>query len=168
VDQHKSQLDDRAVLRVLSAVTEDIRERLPAKDAKALSSAEDARAAIAALIATVGGRNIDASSITFEGSRAGPAARELLATLQQDPQIGPGLELELANPPSDAQKSPELALAGAVILGALISWLQTTMEIEINRGKDGKLYFSFRLKKEASNGNTMGGLVETVGRLIGL
>ena len=168
MDQRISELDDRTVLRVLSAVTENLREQLPANEARAIGSADDARAALAALIETAAGQKIDPASITFEGPQAARAAREVLVTLWQDPQTRLVVEPELANPPSDAQKSPELALAGAVILGALVSWLRTTIEIEVNRGKDARLDFSFRLKKEASGDKIISDAAQTVGRLIGL
>jgi hypothetical protein len=97
------------------------------------------------------------SAVTTSGTLAAIRRKSVLRrssgpALWQDPPTRLVVEPELPNPPSDVQKSPELALAGAVILGALISWLQTTIEIEMNRGKDGKLDFSFRLKKEATSG----------------
>jgi hypothetical protein len=48
----------------------------------------------------------------------------------------------------------ELAIASAVILGSLIAWLQTSVEIQMHR-KDGKLDFSFKLKKDKTEGKTL-------------
>jgi hypothetical protein len=167
MDQRISKLDDRAVLRVLSAVTENLREELAAKETRVIGSVDDARLAIAAFIESKAGQKIDARAIAFEGPQAAQVARELLETLWEDPQVRSAVEVELANPPSDSQKSPELALAGAVILGALISWLQTMIEIEGSR-KDGKFDFSFKLKKRASGDKIVSAAARTVSRLIGV
>ena len=66
----------------------------------------------------------------------------------------------VANPPADSQKSVELAIASAVILGSLIAWLQTSVEIQMHR-KDGKLDFSFKLKKDKTEGKTLAAVATT-------
>ena len=71
------------------------------------------------------------------------------------------------NPPADSQKSVELAIAGAVILGSLVAWLQTSIEIKVNR-KGGKLDFSFNIKKDATQGKTLHDIAKTVAGLIPL
>jgi hypothetical protein len=168
MDQRITRLDDRFVLRVLSAVTENLREGLPTRDATAIGSVDDARAAVAALIESAGGKKIDSSSIDFDGPGAARAARGLLNAMLSDPETQLLVETELANPPSDAQKSPELALAGAVIMGGLVTWMQTSIDIGINRHKDGTLDYSFKLKKEATGEKLMDKIATTVSSLIGL
>jgi len=168
MDQRITRLDDEAVLRILSAVTENLREEFPVTETKAIGSADDARAAVAALIEFTDGKKVDSTSITFDGPKAARATRELLNAMLNDPDTQPLVESELENPPSDAQKSPELALAGAVILGGLITWMQTTIDIGINRQKDGTLDYSFRLKKKASGDKLVSNLAKTVSSLIGL
>jgi hypothetical protein len=165
MDERITRLDDRGVLRTLSAVTEKLREELPEAETKAIGSADDARAAVAALVETGDGKKIDPASITFVSPGA---ARALLNAMLNDPDTQPLVEPELANPPSDTQKSPELALAGAVILGGLITWMQTAIDIGINRHKDGTRDYSFRLKKKASGDKLLSNLTKTVGSLIGL
>lgn len=59
----------------------------------------------------------------------------------------------------------ELAIASAVILGSLIAWLQTSVEIQMHR-KDGKLDFSFKLKKDKTEGKTLAAVATTVANLI--
>ena len=115
MDQRITRLDDHAVLRILSAVTENLREELPVTETKAIGSADDARAAVAALIESTDGKKIDSTSITFDGPRASRVARELLNAILNDPDTQPLVESELANPPSDAQKSPELAQLSWVV-----------------------------------------------------
>jgi hypothetical protein len=46
----------------------------------------------------------------------------------------------------DAARSVELALGAAVILGALVTWLQTKFEIEIKH-EDGQTSFHFSARK---------------------
>jgi hypothetical protein len=167
MDSRISQLDDRAVLRVLSEVTQNLREELPEKELKRVSTTEEARAAVAALITAGGGRQINPDSIVIEGPAAVQAARGILQALWNDPAHRAAVEPALTSPPADAQKSPELAVAGAVILGALISWLQTTIDIEVNR-KDGKLDFAFKLRKEPAANNVISATAKTVSHLIGL
>jgi len=167
IKQRISQLDDRAVLQVLSEAGQNLREQLSDKEAMVIGNADDARAAVAALMVAGDGDIIDANSIIFEGPQAARAARELLMTLLEDPDARLAVEPVIENPPADSQKSPELAVAGAVILGALITWLQTAIEIEVNR-KDGKLDFNFKLKKKASNSNIISVTAKTVSRLIGV
>lgn len=166
--QRIQELDDRTVLRLLSAVTQNLREQLTTKEATLLGTADDARAAMAALIESQTGQKVEASSIAFDGPKAAGAARQILAILWEDPQTRPAVDPELVNPPSDSQKSPELALAGAVILGALVSWLQTKVEFEMNRGKDGKYQFRFSAKKGAAGEGIIRNTVQTVTHLIGL
>ncbi len=168
MDERIARLDDRTVLRLLGAVTEDLREEIPEGDLKSIGCSDDARAAVAALVESEDGITIDASAIAFEGPTAAPAARELLNAMLDDPHSRSAVESELATPPADAQKSPELALASAVILGALITWMQTSIDIGINRHKDGTVDYSFRLKKKSSGEGTIRQVTKTVASLVGL
>jgi hypothetical protein len=114
------------------------------------------------------GITIDAPTIAFDGPTAATTARELLSAMLNDPHSRSVVESELAAPPADAQKSPELALAGAVILGGLIIWMQTSIDIGINRHKDGTVDYSFRLRKKPSGEGTLRQVTKTVTGLIGL
>lgn len=78
------------------------------------------------------------------------------------------MEAELAKPPEDGQKSPEFALAGAVILGCLITWMQTNIDIGVNRHKDGTVDYSFKIRKKASGERLIRQVTKTVGNLIGI
>ena len=46
--------------------------------------------------------------------------------------------------------------------------MQTTMDIGINRHKDGTLDYSFRLKKKGSGDKLISNVTKTVSSLIGL
>jgi hypothetical protein len=50
MDERIARIDDRTVLRLLSAVTEDLREQIPEADLKSIGCSDDARAAVAALV----------------------------------------------------------------------------------------------------------------------
>ena len=102
----------------------------------------------------------------FAGDQPEPAiAREVLGLLLSDPATQKVAMETVGNPPPDSQKSVELAIAGAVILGSLIAWLQTSVEIQMQR-KDGKLDFSFKLKKAATDGTTLATIAKTVAKLV--
>jgi hypothetical protein len=159
------QFDDRTVLGILSQVTADLHERLPGSETSAVASLSDARAAIAALLEQQGESSVDPESI-FAADQPDPAsARHVLDLLLADPETKEAAAEAVANPPADSQKSVELAIAGAVILGSLIAWLQTSVEIQMHR-KDGKLGFSFKLKKEATKGKTLADVAKSVAKLI--
>jgi len=168
MDERITRLDDRTVLRLLGAVTENLREEIASGELKSIASADDARAALAALVESEDGRKIEASAIAFDGPAAARSARELLNTMLDDPDTRSVVESELVTPPADAQKSPELALAGAVILGGLITWIQTSIDISINRHKDGTVDYSFRLRKKSSGEGTIRQVANAVTSLIGL
>ena len=76
-----------------------------------------------------------------EGSHAAQA-RALLRLMLQDPATHAVVQPLIDNPPDDEQRSVELTLAGGVILGGLVTWLQTKVEIDVQR-KGGKTDFGF-------------------------
>jgi hypothetical protein len=85
--------------------------------------------------------------------------------LLQDPETRAVTEALIANPPDDEQRSIELAIAGAVILGGLITWLQTKLEIEVHR-KDGKTEFRFHLRKDPTKDSLLRNTAKQVGKLL--
>jgi hypothetical protein len=159
------QFDDRTVLGILSQVTADLHEQLPDSQTSTIASLSDARAAISALLEQQGAGSVDPKRIFADEQPDPSVARQVLALLLTDSETKNSAAEAVANPPADSQKSVELAIAGTVILGSLITWLQTSIEIEIHR-KDGKLEFSFKLKKNATEGKTLADVAKTVAKLI--
>jgi hypothetical protein len=158
--------DARTVLAVLSQTTADLREAMPAAENSAIRSMTDARAAVAALLEQEGiNLALDPDRIFPDEEANTGAARQVLQVLWTDPRTQTVVEDALAQPPSDTQKSVELAMAGAVVLGALITWLQTVVEIKIAR-KEGKLDFEFKLKKESTDKSTLSEVAKTVASLV--
>jgi hypothetical protein len=159
-----SRLNDRTVLAALSQATADVTEQRLA-GSTVIASQADARAAIAALLAQQGVRVIEPESV-LPDERLDPAvAREVLDLLLEDSEMHDAAEEATLNPPADTQKSVELAAAGAVILASLVTWLQTSVEIELHR-KDGMLEFGFKLKKAATGEKTLVDIANTIGKLI--
>lgn len=159
------ELDDHTVLGVLSQVSADLHEQLPSSETSAIASLSDARAAIAALLEQQGMGSVDPESVFVEDQPDPAAARQILELLLTDSETKEAAAEAVANPPADSQKSVELAIAGAVILGSLMAWLQTSIEIQMHR-KDGKLDFSFKVKKNATEGKTLADVAKTVSKLI--
>jgi hypothetical protein len=159
------QFDDRTVLGILSQVTADLHEQLPKSETSAIASLSDARAAIAALLEQQGAGSVEPESIFPEDQPDPVVGRHILDLLLTDSETKEAAAEAVANPPTDSQKSVELAIAGAVILGSLTAWLQTSVEVQMHR-KGGKLDFSFRLKKGATGGKTLADVAEIVAKLI--
>lgn len=158
-------LDNRTVLRILSQVTTEIHEQLPSAERAAVPTLPDARATVAALLEQQGMGILDPKSI-FAQDQADPViARRVLDLLLTNSETARLAEEAVADPPSDSQKSLELAIGGAVILGSLVAWLQTAVEIEVRR-KNGKTEFRFNLKKAATDRKTLADLAKTVSKLI--
>ena len=158
-------LDDRTILGILSQVTADLHEQVPGAEASTIACSDDARAAISALLEQQGARSLAPESIFAEDELNAAAHRRVLDLLLADPATREAAREAVASPPADSQKSVELAAASAVILGSLIAWLQTSLEIQILR-KDGKVEFSFKLKKGATAGKTLADVARTVGKLM--
>jgi hypothetical protein len=132
-------LDDNTALRILSALTADLMDDVgePPK----IGTMEDARDALGAFLSEAGvSRPADLDHL------GGDAARELLILLAEDPMTADRIRALVAAPPDDEQRSVELALGAAVILGALVTWLQTKFEIEIKH-EDGQTSFHFSARK---------------------
>ena len=92
-------------------------------------------------------------------------ARTLLGLLLQDAATRPAAEALVRDPPDDAQRSPEVIVAAAVVLGALIGWLQTQVEIYVSL-KGGEMDSRFNLKKEASDKDVISQVAGAISSLL--
>jgi hypothetical protein len=165
MSQPIEQFDDAAVLRILSEVTGELKEQLTRSEAAAVASLADARAVIAALLEQQNSGSVDYERLFSENQSDPKVARHLLTLLMTDADTKDVANGSVENPPTASQKSVELAIGGAVILGSLVAWLQTAIEIEILR-KDGKSEFTFRMKKDATKGKTLTDIAKTIAKLI--
>lgn len=158
-------LDDSTVLRILSHLTEQLRDEISDQGHNSIWSADEARSAVALLLESNGVASMEPSAVVADEAAAAEQGRALLRLFWEDETVRPKVEELLAHPPEDTQKSVELAIATAVVLGGLITWLQTHIEIDIAR-KEGKTEFSFKLKKEKTSDDLIKKVVEPVSKVI--
>ncbi|HEY0468591.1 MAG TPA: hypothetical protein VGC79_30560 [Polyangiaceae bacterium] len=155
-------LDDRTVLRILSEATMELREGLPEAERSRAATEDEARAALVTLL-DLGGQT---SRIDAVNAVATPgAARALLSQLLADPATRAIVAPVVSDPPEDTQKSIELATSGAIVLGALIAWLQTSFELVVQR-KDGKTDFSFRMRKKDTSADLLSATAKAVENIL--
>ncbi|MFE7113880.1 hypothetical protein ACFU99_00415 [Streptomyces sp. NPDC057654] len=154
-------LTGRSVQLSLQEIAEDLGGSDPAHTPL---DASEAHALIEALL-RAGGRSSEAAAAALEGVHDPAAARRLLAELSQDAETAQLTAAVLADPPTDEQMSVEHAVAAAVLLGALVSWLQTKVDIEIKR-TEGKTEFRFRLTKQPASAGLLRDLARLVSRIL--
>jgi hypothetical protein len=154
-------LSDRSVLLSLQELAETVGSDV----AEVAPDEQEAVELLAALLASTGLPPEPATALREEGA-AVEAGRKLLGHALLDPDTErPAAEI-VTDPPSDDQMSVELAVAAAVVLGALIAWLQTKIDIRVSR-KDGKSEFEFRATKAATQPALLRQVAETVAGILG-
>jgi hypothetical protein len=164
-DPGVARLSDRQILLVLGYLTEDMREQVDDAAGAAPTSEAEARAVLASFLAASGHATaVDLESIV-PNADAIPLGRELLTMLLQDEASVDAAREHVDHPPEDSQMSIELAIGAAVVLGLLITWLQTKVEIHASR-EGGETSWSFNLHKEATDPDTISEVAATVSRFI--
>jgi|MudIll2142460700_1097286.scaffolds.fasta_scaffold268427_1 hypothetical protein len=159
-------LDNATVLRIISHLTAQLREEMSEQALSVIQSEEEARLAIAALLESSDAYDSAGSSeLLANEAVAVVQARVLLQLLWEDETLRPRVEALIVHPPEHTQRSVELALATAIILGGLISWLQTKIEIEIVR-KEGKTDFRFHLIKDKTSNKIIGEVVKPISKVV--
>ena len=159
-------LSDREVILVLSQLTQELREADPGTSETPVVSESDARAALASFLAASGDRaSVDPEMILPDDSDALGAGRELLTALLEDNVSAAPARALVAEPPEDSQMSIELAIGAAVVLGLLITWLQTKVEIHVAR-EGGATSWSFDFRKDATDPKVIEDVTTTVRQLI--
>ncbi|WP_433190002.1 hypothetical protein [Actinoallomurus sp. CA-150999] len=154
-------LSGRSVLLSLQEIAEDIGTT---DTTRTPLDADEAESLLSALL-----RVSEQPSVTISGlpeQRMLTAARRLLTHIAEDPDTAESAGAVLADPPADEQMSVETAATAAVVLGALVAWLQTKVDIRIIR-KEGKSEFEFRLTKTASSAPLLRELSAVIARLLG-
>jgi hypothetical protein len=154
-----AKMDDATVIRVLSHLTLEVQKKLPPTQSS-VRSLDEAKQALAALIATDADPNL---LVTEESAEA--VGRKLLNLVSEESEIQDRARDLIAEPPEENQRSLAVATAVAVVMGALISWLQTKVEIEVTR-KGSKTSFRFQMCKEASNSKLISDVVSTVRKIL--
>ena len=155
------QLEDRTVLMILNHLTQELLEEIPESERRTIQSEDEARQAVVALLQQTQITSVSPTEVIPADAQAERAARETLNLLLKDPSTAPQVQALIEQPPADSQLSVELALSGAIVLGVLITWLQTKVHLKVSR-KGGKAEFEFELKKDASSDT----LIKTVAKTV--
>jgi len=160
-----AELHDREVLAILGQVTEDLQASAAAPSAP-IADDQEARAALAAFLRTTGViEDATPNAIVADDIAATELSREVLTVLLEDEASSALATEAVQSPPADDQMSIELAMAGAVVLGALITWLQTKVHIKVKR-EAGETSFEFELLKDATDKDTIKNVASTVAKMI--
>lgn len=163
---HRAELDEGTALLVLSYATEELRS-LALDGSEPLVSVEEARQTLAQLMERMGVRhNIEADKLVDE-SRSGDTARRVVDLLRADPAVGGLVDDLIEHPPENQQMSVEVAIATAVILGALVTWLQTKISLKVQRTPKGTV-IDFELLKGSADKETVDSVVKASARALGL
>ncbi|MEU9365786.1 hypothetical protein AB0D78_29020 [Streptomyces avermitilis] len=161
--QRVDALSDSSVILALQELT----ETLPgAEDGSGVRSEADARAAVVRLLAEAGVADLDPDELLASEDEAMTAARRLLSLAVADPDTGRVAEDLVRDPPLDEQMSLEAAITGAVVLAALVGWLQMKISLHVWR-KGDRTEFDFRVGKQAASPEVLRSVAETVSGLLG-
>lgn len=154
-------LSDRSVILSLQELAEDIIDPDPTRTP---SDPDEAQALVNALLAADATSTSTPQIVAMPETECLQVARQLLAHLVQDPDTAIPAKKILLDPPAAEQMSVETAVNAAAVLGALIAWLQTKVDIKITR-KQGKSEFEFRLTKNPTSTSILRDLAAVVARL---
>lgn len=160
-------LADRSVLLALQEITEDVGSGLgqgaEGNRSRTPADMQEAQELVAEFLRVQGQPDVAVSDLPQDEADA--AARRLLALLSSDPDTSDAAAAVLADPPSDEQLSVDSAVTAAVVLGALVTWLQTKIDIRIER-KDGRSEFEFRLTKNEAPPGLLNQIASIVSRIL--
>lgn len=145
-------LADHEVCLALSHLTLELRGTAASDRPVVAADEREARELLASLLASEG-FEVAAAGILPEGAGAAEA-RRALATMADDPVTADLASGLLREPPRDEQMAIEEAAISAVVLGAVIAWLQTRVDIEVSR-RDGRTTWSFHLSKSSTDPKTL-------------
>jgi hypothetical protein len=159
-------LPQRSVLLSLQEVTEDLAsiepERFP-------TDADEAAALLDHLLRAEGLITAgDAASRLLDDDavdEASAVARRVLQHLLEDPDTAGPTRDVVADPPKDTQLSVDSVVVGAVVLAALVAWLQTKVDLRIRR-RHGTTEFDFHLTNKATGTGTLRRVASVVAALL--
>lgn len=93
------------------------------------------------------------------------AARRLLAHLNADADTAPQTSAILADPPTGDRLGVETAATDLVVLAAIVTWLQTKIDIRVKH-QNSRWEFDFRLTKKPVPTSVLRRLAGTVSRIL--
>ncbi|MFE5860237.1 hypothetical protein ACFQ77_06720 [Streptomyces virginiae] len=153
-------LDERSLVLALQEVTETLTaEAAPESLPRDRDEAHDL---LAAFLREGGHDAAELAPLDEPGQYA--AARRVLTQLARDPETRAVAEPVLADPPADTRLGAELVGPSLVTMAALVTWLQTKVDVRIKR-KDGKTEFEFRVTKNTAPATVLKDMAAMVARL---
>ena len=158
-------LSDEEVLAVLQELTAEIRDDLPSEERDSVDSEAAARQVLASLITGTDSPPEPGDPGT-ESAWAMTAARQVLGAALEDPEAAEVARRLTADPPQNEQMIVLGGLEVAIVLGALVTLLQTKVHLKVQR-KDGQTEVSFEVKKSASETSLISQVVKIAGGLFG-
>ena len=160
-------LSDEEVLAVLQELTAEIRDDLPSEERDSVDSEAAARQVLASLIESTGTDSPpEPGDPGTESAWAMTAARQVLGAALEDPEAAEVARRITADPPQNEQMIVLGGLEVAIVLGALVTLLQTKVHLKVQR-KDGQTEVSFEVKKSASETSLISQVVKIAGGLFG-
>jgi hypothetical protein len=152
--------DNRTVILILQELTGDLISPIPENDT-GVRNDEDARLVLGALLET------SPELLLNSEDEANLAGRRLLDYMADDSLLGASVREVLADPPTDYQLAPPPdILSSVVVLGALISFLQTKIRFHLRRDRDGT-HVEFELDKQPASQDTLQRIAQIIAKILG-
>jgi hypothetical protein len=149
-------LDEDDALLVLAHVTDRLRSRLDEDTLQSVQTEEDARALLTAANARIQG-----ASNPWPGAPAHHDVVALLDWAASDPASGEVVRELVTRVPASRQLALGELAADPLLLGALVTLLQTRFRIRIT-SKDGKRSYDVEIGKEAADASVIGSVISRV------
>jgi hypothetical protein len=164
----KPLVTDDVVLNVLNHLASEVREAKLGSDGLVVHTVQDARDLIRQLIESEAGLSVSPDRIVPDSDSAAGPAQGALRLMLDDPETASIAQPLVETPAAADQKVLETAAGAAIVLGALVTWLQLKLDIEVSRGDSGKVSYRFALAKKPSDRKTVQSVAGSVIRLLGM
>lgn len=162
-------LDRTTVLLSLNHLAHEFLEAIPKDQRLPVETADDARRVVARLAEQLetASAGVNAEQIVPDDADIDAIGRETLAMFLEDPGVRDDVEDLLAEPPEDAQMAGlELITGSAIVLGALVAWVQIMFQLSVVY-RDGKLQeFTLKIHKDKTDPKTISRIVKYLTKLI--
>jgi hypothetical protein len=124
-----------------------------------INDEEDARELVAAFVSQHDA-DVRADDVVPPAEPVDSYVERVLAMIAEDPDTADAVATSLETLPDETQMVVEPVTA-ALVLAAIVAFLQTKFEVRINR-KDGKTEFSFSAAKKPTSSKTLGEIADVV------
>lgn len=151
--------DDLELLIALERVSAELRDTLSPDQRAVRYTADEAAAALRQLLERETGAS---PGVGPEGNSAWLSAAQIaFRQLEKSPDVGPIARRVRDTSGRELQMGVEVADASVVVLGLLITWMQTKVDLHIRR-RNGKVEFDFRIGKGATQGTSLAPVVDAI------